>query len=160
NEIPEELHLYRTQLRDAIKRDLDHRTRRSRVMQPRSLRLAIPTLAVLAATTAAIVLGLTLSAASPSSASAAARTGLARTAARPSGTMTTAVLHGGVTRTSDATRWNGHDIAFSTGFDLIPQLRLIGGGMYVQTSDGTWLHYASASNVGPKPLGGLTQLAQ
>ncbi len=32
--------------------------------------------------------------------------------------------------------------------------------MYVQTSDGTWLHYANASDVGPKPLGGLTQLAQ
>jgi hypothetical protein len=32
--------------------------------------------------------------------------------------------------------------------------------MYVQTSDGNWLHYANASNVGPKPLGGLMQLAQ
>ena len=32
--------------------------------------------------------------------------------------------------------------------------------MYVQTSDGTWLHYANASDVGPKPLGGLEQLAQ
>jgi len=70
------------------------------------------------------------------------------------------VLHGGVTRTLDATRWNGHDIAFSTGFDQFPQLLLIGGGMYVQTSDGTWLHYANASNVGPKPLGGLVHLAQ
>ena len=34
NEIPEELLLYRTQLRDAIKRDLQHGTLRSRVMQP------------------------------------------------------------------------------------------------------------------------------
>src|SRR5262249_22085814 len=160
NEIPEELLLYRTQLRDAVRRDLDHRTRRSRVMQPRSLRLAVPTLAVLAAATAAIVLGLTLSAASPSGASAAAARALAATAAAPSGTMTTTVLHGGVTRTIDATRWNGHDIAFSPGFGLIRQLLLIGGGMYVQTSDGTWLHYANASDVGPKPLGGLTHLAQ
>jgi hypothetical protein len=32
--------------------------------------------------------------------------------------------------------------------------------MYVQTSDGTWLHYANASDVGPKPLGGLEHLAQ
>ncbi len=32
--------------------------------------------------------------------------------------------------------------------------------MYVQTSDGSWLHYANASDVGPKPLGGLMQLAQ
>ena len=160
NEIPQELLLYRTQLRDAVKRDLDHRTRRARVMHPRSLRLAIPTLSVLAAATVAIVVGLTLSAASPSGASAAARRALAATAAAPSGTMTTTVVHGGVTRTIDATRWNGHDIAFSTGFDQFPQLLLIGGGMYVQTSGGTWLHYANASNVGPKPLGGLIQLAQ
>src|SRR5262249_22711233 len=139
---------------------LEQRSRRSRVMQPRSLRLAIPTLAVLAAATAAIVLGLTL-AASPSSASAAAaRRALAATAAAPSGTMTTTVLHAGVPRPVDAARWNGHDIAFSTGFDQFPQLLLIGGGLYVQTSDGTWLHYADASNVGPKPLGGLMHLAQ
>jgi hypothetical protein len=154
NEIPEELLLYRTQLRNAVERDLHHRTR------PRSLRLAVPTLSVLAATTAAIVLGLTLSAASPSGASAAAARALAATAAAASGTMTTTVLHAGVTRTIDATRWNGHDIAFSTGFDQVPQLVVIGGGMYVQTSDGTWLHYAHASDVGPKPLGGLEQLAQ
>jgi hypothetical protein len=159
NDIPEELLLYRTQLRDAIERDLHHRTRRSRVMPLRSLRVAIPTLSVLAAATAAIVIGLTL-AASPSGASAAAARALAATAAAPSGTMTTTVLHAGVTHTLDATRWNGHDIAFSTGFDQFPQLLLIGGGMYVQTSDGTWLHYANASDVGPKPLGGLTQLAQ
>ena len=160
NEIPDELVLYRTQLRDAIKRDLDHRTRRSRVMQPRSLRLAIPTLTVLAAATVAIVLGLTLSAASPSGASAAAARALAATAAAPSGTITTTVLHGGVTHTVDAARWNGRDIAFSPGLGLIQQLLLIGGGMYVQTSDGSWLHYANASNVGPKPLGGLAQLAK
>src|SRR5262245_16962842 len=160
NEIPEELLLYRTQLRDAIERDLDHRSRRSRLTQPRSLRLAIPTLAVLAAATAAVLLGLTVSAASPSSASAAARRALAATASAPSGTMTTTVLRAGVTRTVEAARWNGNDIAFSPGFGLTPQLLLIGGGMYVQTSDGTWLHYANASNVGPKPLGGLVQLAQ
>jgi hypothetical protein len=159
NETARELDLIRTQLRAAIERDLHHRARRSRVLQPRSLRLAIPTLSVLAAATAAIVLGLTL-AASPSGASAAAARALAATAAAPSGTMTTTVLNGGVTRTIDATRWNGSDIAFSTGFDQFPQLVLIGEGMYVQTSDGTWLHYADASNVGPKPLGGLEQLAQ
>ncbi|HEV8104882.1 MAG TPA: hypothetical protein VGP69_14220, partial [Gaiellaceae bacterium] len=68
--------------------------------------------------------------------------------------------HGGVTQTVDAARWNGSDIAFSPGDGPIPQLLLIGGGMYVQTSDGTWLHYANASDVGPKPLGGLEQLAQ
>jgi hypothetical protein len=75
--------------------------------------------------------------------------------------MTTTVLHAGATQTVDAARWHGTDIAFSPG-DVpgVQQLLLIGGGMYVQTSDGTWLHYANASNVGPKPLGGLAQLAQ
>jgi hypothetical protein len=159
NETARELDLIRTQLRAAIERDLHDRSPRSRVTHRRSFRIAIPTLAVLAAATAAIVLGLTV-AATPSSASAAAQRALAATAAAPSGTMTTTVLHAGVTRTIDATRWNGHDIAFSTGFDQFPQLLLIGGGMYVQTSDGTWLHYANASNVAPKPLGGLEQLAQ
>jgi hypothetical protein len=160
NETARELDLIRTQLRAAIERDLHDRSPRSRVTHRRSFRIAIPTLAALAAATAAIVLGLTLSAASPSSASAAAQRALAATAAAPSGTMTTTVLHAGVTQTVDAARWNGHDIAFSTGFDQFPQLLLIGGGMYVQTSDGSWLHYANASDVGPKPLGGLTQLAQ
>jgi hypothetical protein len=74
--------------------------------------------------------------------------------------MTTTVLHAGVTKTVDAASWNGSDLAFSPGIGPIQQLLLIGGGMYVQTSDGTWLHYADASNVGPKPLGGLEQLAQ
>lgn len=74
--------------------------------------------------------------------------------------MTTTVLHAGVTNTVEAARWNGHDIAFSPGIGPIPQLLLIGGGMYVQASDGTWLHYAKASDVPPKPLGVLAQLAQ
>jgi hypothetical protein len=159
NETARELDLIRTQLRAAIERDLHGRSPGSRVTHRRSFRIAIPTLAVLAAATAAIALGLTLGAAPPSSASAAAKRALAATAAAPSGTMTTTVLHAGVTRTIDSTRWNGHDLAFSTGFDQFPELLLIGGGMYVQTSDGTWLHYANASDVGPKPLGGLTHLA-
>src|SRR5262245_39706540 len=113
-----------------------------------------------AAAAVGVVVGLALTAASPPSAdAAAARRALAATAAAPSGTMTTTVLHAGVTRTIDAARWNGSDIAFSPGFGPIPQLLLIGGGLYVQTSDGRWLHYANASNVGPKPLGGLVQLA-
>jgi hypothetical protein len=107
-----------------------------------------------------VVVGLVLTAASPPGADAAARRALAATAAAPSGTMTTTLLHAGVTQTIDAARWNGSDIAFSPGGGLVPQLLLIGGGMYVQTSDGTWLHYANASDVGPKPLGGLEQLAQ
>ena len=159
NETTRELDLIRTQLRAAIERDLHRRTPRLGVTHRRSFRLAIPTLAVLAVATAA-VLSLTLTATSPDNASAAARRALAATAAAPSGTITTTVLHGGVTHTVDATRWSGRDIAFSPGFGPIPQLLLIGRGMYVRTSDGTWLHYANASNVGPKPLGGLEQLAQ
>jgi hypothetical protein len=160
NETARELDLIRTQLRAGIERDLHDSSARSRVTQRWSFRIAIPTLAVVVVGTAAIVLGLTISAASPSSASAAARRALAATAAASSGTMTTTVLHAGVTHTVDAARWNGGDIAFSPGPGPIPQLLLIGGGMYVQTSDGTWLHYANASDVGPKPLGGLAQLAQ
>jgi hypothetical protein len=160
NEATRELDLIRTQLRAAIERDLHDRAPRLRVPRRRPFLLAIPALAALAAATAAVVLGLTLSAASPSSASAAARRALAATAAAPSGTMTTTVLHGGATHTVDASRWNGGDIAFSPGFGSIQQLLLIGGGMYVQTSDGTWLHYAQASDVAPKPLGGLVQLAR
>jgi hypothetical protein len=160
NETAREIDLIRTQLRAAIERDLRNRSPGSRVMHRRSFRIAIPTLAVLAAATAAIVLGLTVSAASPSSAFAAARRALAATAAAPSGTLATTVLHAGVTQTTDVARWNGSDIAFTPGDGPIQQLLLIGGGMYVQTSEGAWLHYADASNVGPKPLGGLMQLAQ
>jgi hypothetical protein len=158
NETTSELDLIRTQLRSAIERDLHRQSRRVHVRHRRSFRLVIPTLAVLVAATA-VALGLTLTA-SPDSAAAAGWRELAVTAADPSGTMTTTVLHGGVTHTVDAARWNGRDIAFSPGFGPIQQLLLIGGGMYVQTSDGTWLHYAKASDVGPKPLGGLEQLAQ
>jgi hypothetical protein len=131
--------------------------------KPDSRHRRVVGLAVTVATAVAavgVVVGLALTAASPPSAdAAAARRALAATAAAPSGTMTTTVLHAGVTRTIDAARWNGSDIAFSPGFGPIPQLLLIGGGLYVQTSDGRWLHYADASNVGPKPLGGLVQLA-
>jgi hypothetical protein len=159
NETARELDLIRTQLRAAIERDLRD-GRRSRVTNRRSLRIAIPTLAVLAAASAAIVVGLIVSAASPSSASAAARRALAATAAAPSGSLTTTVLHAGVTQTVEGARWNGNDLAYSPEDGPIPQLLLIGGGMYVQTSDGSWWHYANAANVGPKPLGGLAQLAQ
>jgi len=159
NETARELDLIRSQLRTAIERDVQERSSRSRVIRRRSVRIAIPTVAV-AATATAIVLGLIVSAASPSSASAAARRALAATAAAPSGTLTTTVLHAGATQTVEGARWNGNDIAFSPEDGPIPQLLLIEGGMYVQTADGTWWHYVNASQVGPKPLGGIAQLAQ
>ena len=113
-----------------------------------------------AAAACVVVVGVLVTAASPSSASAAARRALAATAAAPSGTMTTTVVHAGVSKTVEAARWNGHDIAYSPDEGPVPQLLLVGGGMYVQTSDGSWLHYANAADVPPKPLGGLAQLAQ
>jgi hypothetical protein len=160
NETTRELDLIRTHLRAAIERDLHNDTPRAPVTRRRSVRLGIPTLAAVAVATAAIVLGLTVSAAAPSGAAAAARRALAATAASPSGTMTTTVLHSGVTKTVEAARWNGHDIAYSPGDGPIPQLLLVGGDIYVQTTDGTWLHYLNASDVPPKPVGGLAQLAQ
>jgi len=160
NETTRELDLIRTHLRTAIERDLHEDASRVPVTHRRSFRLGIPTLAAVAVATAAIVLGLTVSAAAPSGAAAAARRALAATAAAPSGTMTTTVLHAGVTKTVEAARWNGHGIAYSPDDGPIPQLLLVGGGMYVQTSDGTWLHYANASAVPPTPPGGLGQLAQ
>lgn len=157
NEDVRELHLIRTQLRAGIERDLQRTS--SRVTHRRSFRIAMPTFAVLAAT-AAIVLALTVSAASPSAAFAAAKRALAATAAASSGTLRTTVLHAGATQTVDAASWNGNDIAYSPGDGSIQQLLLIGSGMYVQTSNGSWWHYANASDVGPKPLGGMAQLAQ
>src|SRR5262249_35105600 len=152
NETTRELDLIRTQLRAAIERDLRGRAPRLGVTHRRPLRFAIPTLAALAAATAA-VLALTLTATSPDNAAAAARRAPAATAAAPSGTITTTVQHGGAADTVEAARWNGDDIAYTPGIGTIQQLLLIGGGMYVQTSDGSWLHYANASDVGPKPLG-------
>jgi hypothetical protein len=134
-EIPEELLQYRTQLRDAVERDLRHHARRSRI--------AIPT-AVLAAAAVAVVLGLMLTAAPTPSAYAAARQALARTEAASSGTMTFGGGFGEIT-----TRWNDGNVAVTGGKVLGPlqQFLIVGGGVYVQESDGTWLHYADADNV-------------
>jgi hypothetical protein len=160
NDTTQELDLIRTHLRAAIERDLDNDAAGVPVTHRRSFRLGIPTLAAAAVATAAIVLGFTVSAAAPSGASAAARRALAATAAAPSGTMTTTVLHAGVSKTVEAARWNGHDIAYSPDQGPIPQLLLIAGGLYAQAPDGSWFHYATASDVPPKPLGGLEQRAQ
>ncbi len=88
NDIPEGLLLYRSQLVDAIDRDLDRHTPRSHGTHRGAFHLGLPTLAVVAAATASVVFGLTLSAASAPSADAAARKALAATAAASSGTIT------------------------------------------------------------------------
>jgi hypothetical protein len=152
NDIPEELGLFRSQLLDAIDRDL-HR---------RAFRLGVPTLATVAAATAAIVLGLTLTAASPLSAYASAKKALAATAAASSGTITGTVTHDGSAYTLDKTQWNGSSITVTRGdrTHLGPNqaLKLIDGSAYVQQADGSWLHYASESGVGPK-VGPQVELA-
>jgi hypothetical protein len=140
NQIPDELLLYRSKLRDAVDRDL-RANRRSRIaIRPR---VAIPTLGVLAAATAAVVLGLTLTA-SPPSAYAAAKKALAATEAASSGTMTLGGGFGEIT-----TEWNDGNIALTGGKVLSPlqQFLIVDGGVYVQQSDGSWLHYADADNV-------------
>jgi hypothetical protein len=77
--------------------------------------------------------------------------------------MTMTVQHDGTIDTLNSTQWNGADIAVSSGKrgGLGPnrELLLVAGSAYVQTADGSWLHYASASDVGPK-LGPFVQLAQ
>jgi hypothetical protein len=161
NDILDELRLYRSQLLDAIDRDLQRHTPRSRLTYRRSLRLGVPTLAVVAAAAAA-VLGLTLTAASPSSAYAAARKALASTAAAGSGTITGTVTHDGSSYTLDTTQWNGSSIAVTPGdrseLGSNQGLVLIEGKAYVQEEDGSWLQYASESDVGPK-VGPMIELA-
>jgi hypothetical protein len=111
---------------------------------------------------AGVIIGLTASATSPPSAFAAAQRALAATAAAASGTMTMTATAPGTIWTIETTRWNGNAIAISSGprhlLGLNRQLRLIGGGAYLQTADGTWLHYAGESDIGPK-LGPAVQLA-
>jgi hypothetical protein len=112
---------------------------------------------------AAAVAGLVLSAAAPQSAYAAARQAVVATAAAASGTMTMTVAHNGTVYMLDTTRWNGGDIAISSGprHLLGPdrQVLLAGGGAYVQRADGTWLRYPSVPDLGPK-VGPAVQLAE
>jgi hypothetical protein len=79
---------------------------------------------------------------------------LVATAAASSGTITGAVSHSGSSYTLDTTQWNGDSIAVTRGdksdFGPNQALTLIDGAAYVEQADGTWLHYASESGVGPK----------
>jgi hypothetical protein len=162
NDIPDDLKQFRSQLLAAIDRDLDRRSRRSRVTHRQSVRIGIPTFAAVAAATAGVVLGLTLTAASPSSAYAAAKKALAATTAASSGTITGVVSHNGSSYTLETTQWNGDSFAMTPGDNgpLGPNqaLKLIDGAAYAEQPDGTWLHYASESGVGPK-AGPMFELA-
>jgi len=162
NEIPDELRLFRSQLLDAIDRDLTRRNPGSRPTNRRSFRLGVPTLAAVAAASAAFAIALTLTAASPPSAYAAAKQALAATAAATSGTITGTVTTNGSSYALDTTQWNGDAIEVTRGdqSELGPNqaLRLVDGSAYVQQSDGTWLRFASESGVGPK-VGPMFELA-
>jgi hypothetical protein len=135
--------------------------RSSRVTARRRL-ISLSTAAASLALVAAII-GLSVSATSPTSAFAAAKKALAATAAAVSGTMTmTATAPGDTSVTIETTRWDGIDIAFSTGAGHVlgpdRQILLIGGGAYVQQMDGQWVHYLNQNEVGYK-LGPEVQLA-
>jgi hypothetical protein len=112
---------------------------------------------------AAVVVGLTATAASPPGAYASAKKALVATAAANSGTITGTVSHDGSAYSLDTTRWNGDSIAVTRGdrsdFGPGEALTLVGGAAYVEQADGTWLHYSSESGVGPK-LGPAVELAR
>lgn len=119
--------------------------------------------AAAAAVVAGVILSLSLGGASPQSAYATARKALAATSAANSGTMTvTATGTGHKLWTLYTTRWTGKRISLSSGAAHVlgrnRQLILIGGGAYLQKADGTWVHYATEADVGPK-LGPAVQLA-
>jgi hypothetical protein len=103
-----------------------------------------------------IVVGLLVTAASPPSAYAAAKKAMAATAAVPSGTMTLSTgtsssIADGMS-TVATVRWNGKDLAIAAGTEgnVLPgfdQLLLVGGGVFLQRADGSWLHYASEADL-------------
>jgi hypothetical protein len=134
----------------------------SRPPQLTARRRLIGLSAAAAVSLAGVLVALTLSAASPRSAYAAARKAVAATSAGAvdSGTMTLAVALGGTTRSDLTARWNGNDISMSgLLLDGDQQVELIGGEVYVQGPHGTWLHYASESDSG-FPAGQMLQLAR
>ena len=116
-------------------------------------------LTALSATVAAlarrrVLVGLTLSAAAPTSAYAAAENAIAATSAGTldSGTMTATFALGNHT-TLETTQWNGNDLSIASDHGSLDlsgdkQLLLVGGNVYVQSADGTWQHYASESDIG------------
>jgi hypothetical protein len=105
---------------------------------------------------AGLLMALTLSTAAPESAYAAARKAIAATSAGAldSGTMTLTASRDGDPRMGTTTRWNGDDIGIASGGERgmlagFEQLLLVGGSVYLQKADGSWLHYASESDLAP-----------
>jgi hypothetical protein len=122
-------------------------------------RFALRAVAVLAGAAIAVVLGLTL--AGGSHAHSAAKQAVALTESSGSGTMTMISVRNGTTLNASSTQWHGTGVAMTGGTALgsLKEIRLVGGGVYVQQANGAWLHYANASTV-PAILAGAAQLAR
>jgi hypothetical protein len=134
--------------------------------------IALSAAAAAAFSLVGVLIAVTLSAA-PASAYAAARKAIAGSSAGAldSGTMT---LNSGGPYSSPSdgntsmvatVRWNGDDIAIASGTAgcVLPgfdQLLLVGGGVYLQRPDGSWLHYASEADLEPPLYAGAVQAAR
>lgn len=111
-----------------------------------------------------LAIGLVVTGASPPNAFAAAERALTVTTSASSGTMTGTVSHDGSSYTLDTTEWNGSNIAYIPGerSELPPsekELLVVGGNVFVEGSDGSWVQYEGTGSVGPK-LGPVLQLAE
>jgi hypothetical protein len=130
---------------------------------PRRRQLVVAAAAALSL--AGALVGLTLSAAAPESAYAAAKKAIAASSAGAvgSGTMTmTRSTAEGSPVTVITVRWNGDDIAIASaeGLPGSDQLLLVAGGVFVQRADGSWLHYASKADLEPPLYAGTVQAAR
>jgi hypothetical protein len=131
-----------------------HRLPHRSLARQRPARRVIGLSAAVAATLVlgGVLLGLTLSAAAPASAYAAAKQAIAATSSGSidSGTMT--MTHGiGNHTTNQTTQWNGEDLSISGDHGSLwgaSQVLLIGGAVYVQELNGAWLRYADESDAG------------
>jgi hypothetical protein len=121
---------------------------------------------------AGLLVALTLSGAAPASAYAAAKKAVAATSAGAldSGTMTLNRWPNSSAREGSPSmvatiRWNGDDLAIASAGEgrALPgfvQLLLVGGGVYVQRADGSWLHFASEADLAPPLYAGTVQAAR
>jgi hypothetical protein len=138
---------------------------------PRRPRLVVAAAAALSL--AGVVVGLTLNAAAPGSAYAAAKKAIAASSAGALDSGTVTLNSGGPygstpdgpTSMVATVRWNGNDIAIVSGTEgcALPgfeQLLLVAGGVYLQRADGSWLHYASEADLQPPLYRGAVQAAR
>jgi hypothetical protein len=139
--------------------------------RPRRL-IALSTAAAAALSLVGLLVALTLSGAAPASAYAAAKKAVAATSAGAldSGTMTLNRWQYSSTREGSPSmvttiRWNGDELAIASAGEgrALPgfvQLLLVGGGVYVQRADGSWLHFASEADLAPPLYAGTVQAAR